>query len=73
MAIQEHPRPLSALQRRLWVAALCLYAIAGLADMAAHLNDVRSAGEPIASNVPVAFAAGLFWPADLVARVLLAR
>ena len=64
---------MSALHRRLWLAALCLYALAALADMAAHLNEVGRAGEPIAPNIPVAFAAGLFWPVDLVARILLAR
>jgi hypothetical protein len=73
MAVQEHPRAVSPLHRRLWLAALCLYAAAGLADMAVHLNNVRRAGEPVAANIPVAFAAGLFWPADLVAQVLLAR
>jgi hypothetical protein len=57
----------------LWAAALCLYALAGIADMAAHLNDVRRAGEPVVANIPVAFAAGLFWPADLTAQVLLTR
>lgn len=64
---------MSTLRRRLWLAALCFYAAAGLADMANHLNDNRRAGEPIAANLPVAFAAGLFWPADLVAQILLAR
>ena len=64
---------MSTLRRRLWLAALCLYALAALADMAAHLNEVARAGEPIAPNIPVAFAAGLFWPVDLVARILLAR
>ena len=64
---------MSALRRRLWLAVLCLYAVAGIADMAAHLSENRRAGEPIAANIPVAFAAGLFWPADLVARILLAR
>jgi hypothetical protein len=63
----------SPLRRRLWAAALCLYALAGVADMAAHLKDVRRTGEPISVNIPVAFAAGLFWPADLTAQVLLAR
>jgi hypothetical protein len=62
-----------ALHRPVWLAVLCLYAAAGLADMASHLNDNRRAGEPIAANIPVAFAAGLFWPADLVAQILLAR
>ena len=64
---------MSTLRRRLWLAALCLYALAALADMAAHLNEVARTGEPIAPNIPVAFAAGLFWPVDLVARILLAR
>jgi len=63
----------SRLARRLWLAALCLYAAIGLFDLAARLHEVRREGEPIAPNIPVAFAAGLFWPADLVARILLAR
>ena len=63
----------SRLRRRLWLAALCVYAAIGFIDMAARLHEVGQAGEPIAPNIPVAFAAGLFWPADLVARVLLAR
>jgi hypothetical protein len=65
---------MSPLRRRLWLAALCLYGAAAVADMAAHLTDDRRAGERIGpANIPVAFAAGLFWPADLVARSLLAR
>ena len=64
---------MSPLRRRLWLAALCVYAAAGLADMMVPLNEIRRAGEPVVANIPVAFAAGLFWPADLIAQILLAR
>ena len=64
---------LTQTQRRLWLLALCLYAAAGLADMSAHLAAAHAKGEIGPNNIPVAFAAGLFWPADLVAQILLAR
>lgn len=64
---------MSPRRRRLWLVALVLYAAIGLADMGWRLDQVWRAGEPVAENLPVAFAAGLFWPADLVARILLAR
>ena len=78
MAIQEHPRGLSgwaARHRRLWAAALLLYAAIGLGDMGMHLRDgVRSGlAWSAPANLTVAFSAGLFWPADLVARALLSR
>jgi hypothetical protein len=73
MAVQEHPRAVTRRQRRLWALALVLYAAIGLADLGWRLDTFRRAGEPMAANIPVAFAAGLFWPADLVARILLAR
>jgi hypothetical protein len=59
--------------RRLWLAALCLYAIAAAADMTLHLRDDTAAGENwwAPDNLIVAFSAGLFWPVDLVARRLL--
>ena len=63
------------LKRRAWLAALVLYGVATIADMAVHLNADRHAGEDwrAPDNLAVAFAAGLFWPLDLVARALLAR
>jgi hypothetical protein len=43
--------------------------------MSLHLRDQAAAGETwyAPSNLTVAFSAGLFWPADLVARLLLSR
>jgi hypothetical protein len=64
---------MSPLRRRLWLAALLVYAAIGVAEMALRLDAFARAGEPVAANIPVAFPAGLFWPADLVARILLAR
>ncbi len=62
------------MNRRVWLAALCLYAIAGAADMAAHLHADRQAGRDwrAPGQLAVAFSAGLFWPLDLLAQPLLA-
>jgi hypothetical protein len=63
------------MNRRLWPIALCLYAAAAVIDVAAHLRADAQAGrnwhDP--ANLAVAFSAGLFWPADLIAAVLLPR
>lgn len=61
------------MSRRGWLIVLCLYAIAVVIDVAAHLREDRHLGTGTIgySEVAVAFAAGLFWPADLVARFLL--
>jgi hypothetical protein len=57
----------------MWTIALCLYAFAALVDFAAHLQTDSRAGrdwhDP--ANLAVAFSAGLFWPADLVASLLI--
>lgn len=61
------------MRRRLWLIALLLYAAAALADGALHLReDVRS-GQDWRSpdNLAVAVTAAMFWPIDLVARLLL--
>ncbi len=58
------------MNRRVWLAALCLYAIASAADMAAHLHAGRD--WPAPGQLAVAFSAGLFWPIDLLAQPLLA-
>ena len=59
--------------RRLALVGLLLYALVALADMTAHLRADAHAGrrwhDP--GNIAVAFAAGLFWPADFVAAALL--
>ena len=60
------------MRRRIGLIGLCLYAIAGIADGAYRVSEARhAAGEP-AATVLVAFCAGLFWPLDLAARLLLA-
>jgi hypothetical protein len=63
------------MNRRLWLIALCLYAAAAVIDIAAHLRadmrDGQSWHDP--ANLAVAFSAGLFWPADLIAALLLPR
>jgi hypothetical protein len=61
------------MRRRLWLAALVLYAIAGLADGAGRFIEPPAAGtQPsTGSTLAVAFCAGLFWPIDVVARRLL--
>ena len=63
------------MRRRVWLAALWLYAILAVADTAVHLNEDRLAGQDwrAPDNLAVAVSAGLFWPVDLVAKVLLAR
>lgn len=61
--------------RRVWLVALCLYALAAAADVALHLNEHRRAGRDwfTPANLAVAVSASLFWPIDLVAQLLLAR
>jgi hypothetical protein len=63
------------LPQRLWLLALCLYALAAAGDVAAHLDADRRAGAAwiAPGHLIVSFSAGLFWPVDLVARVLLGR
>jgi hypothetical protein len=61
------------MKRRLWLAVLILYALAGIADGAVRMASPPAPGShpnPIAT-VAVAFCAGLFWPIDVVARHLL--
>ncbi|HEY1796931.1 MAG TPA: hypothetical protein VGG57_12520 [Stellaceae bacterium] len=57
------------------LVALCLYALAGLADTATHLRQPIEYGisRVAPGRVIAATDAGLFWPADLVAAVLLAQ
>jgi hypothetical protein len=59
--------------RRVWLIALSLYALAGVADAAIFLRHEARAGEVWWSpdNLAVAFSGGLFWPVDLVAKALL--
>jgi len=60
--------------RRGWVVVLVLYAAAGLVDGAARVTaEQRATGAPLGlATIAVGFSAGLFWPIDLVARLLLA-
>jgi hypothetical protein len=62
------------MKRRVWLAALILYAIAGFVDGATHMTETPAAGSRSSglSTLAVAFCAGLFWPIDIVARALLA-
>ena len=73
MAIPEYPGGLSRRKRRLWLAGIALYALAAAGDMAYHLFDHRFErdGSPDPGDYAVAFAAGLFWPVDIVAQLLL--
>ena len=61
--------------RRVWLVGLLLYAIAGVADAAFFLRREAQAGQDwwAPDNLAVAVSAGLFWPADLVAKALLNR
>jgi len=63
------------LSHRVWLVALSLYAIAAVADVAVHLGADRRAGRDwvMPDNLAEAVSASLFWPVDLVARLLLAR
>jgi hypothetical protein len=63
------------MSRRVWLVALWLYAILAAADIAVHLGEDHRAGQDWRAphNLAVAVAAGLFWPIDLVARLLLPR
>jgi len=62
-------------QCRLWGIVLALYALIALVDMGVHLREGAQSGQKLfaPANLTVAFSAGLFWPADLVARLLLGR
>ena len=75
MAVQEHPRRVSPLGRRLWLAALILYGVAALADFGVHLFADSRAGPDWhdAARLAVAFSASLFWPLELIAEYLLSR
>jgi hypothetical protein len=61
------------MRRRVWLAALALYAIAGIVDGASRFAAPPALGSPPStfSTLAVAFCAGLFWPIDIVARRLL--
>jgi hypothetical protein len=62
------------MSRRVWLVGLWLYAIAAAADVAVHLREDTQAGQDwwAPDNLAVAVSAGLFWPVDLVAQLLLA-
>jgi len=62
-----------ATRRRLWLAALVLYAAAGVADGATRMESLaRTTAHPgTLATLRVAFCAGLFWPLDVAGRLLL--
>jgi hypothetical protein len=62
------------MRRRVWLAVLILYALAGIADGVGRINEPLASGNHpnTLSRLAVAFCAGLFWPIDIVARSLLA-
>ena len=61
------------MSRRVWAVALCLYAAAAAIDFAVHLWTDSQSGQDWRdpANLAVSFSAGLFWPADLIASLLL--
>jgi hypothetical protein len=63
------------MSRQVWLIALCLYAAAAAIDFGVHLTADSRAGQDWhdPGNLAVAFSAGLFWPADLIAALLLPR
>jgi hypothetical protein len=63
------------LSRRVWLIALCLYALAAAADVTVHAYEDVEAGQNWLdpANFVVALSAGMFWPIDLIARYLLGR
>jgi hypothetical protein len=54
-----------------WLIAALLYASAAAGDAALHLKEAPTTSALAPSHVIITFAACLFWPIDLVARVLL--
>lgn len=63
------------MSRRAWLVVLWLYALAAAGDFALHLSAARPAGQGwfAPGNLAVSFSASLFWPLDIIAKVLLAR
>ena len=63
------------MSRAAWLAVLWLYAAAAAGDFALHLDADRRADRDwlAPASLAVAFSASLFWPVDIVARLLLAR
>lgn len=61
------------MRRRIWLAVLILYALAGIADGVSRMAEPPAPGSQAStiSTLAVAFCAGLFWPIDIVARRLL--
>ncbi len=66
---------MTPLRRRVLLVVLWWYAVAAAADIALHLIAHQRAGREWLAPAPivVAVSAGLFWPVDLVAQLLLAR
>jgi hypothetical protein len=61
------------MRRWIWLAVLILYGTAAAVDSGVRAGEAVRAGEKFGPAVlTVAFCAGLFWPIDIVARMLLA-
>jgi hypothetical protein len=58
-------------QRRVWLAALLLYAFGAGVDVSHRLTDDSRNRAFEFAEIPVTFSAGLFWPVDLIASALL--
>ena len=71
MAVQERPRGLTAVKRRVWLVVLLLYAAGAIADAGYRLTAPPPPRGSLIAALPVAICAGLFWPIDIVARRLL--
>ena len=75
LAVQECSRRLTAAERGrcAWLALLSIYALAAGLDVAHHVADDLDSGDQAIefSELAVAYSAGLFWPADMVAAALL--
>jgi hypothetical protein len=62
------------MSRRAWLVVVWVYVAAGFVDASARVIEQKHQSDTGIgpANFAVAFAAGLFWPLDLVARFLLA-
>jgi hypothetical protein len=61
------------MRRRAELIGLWLYGLGGCIDFAYHMTLGAPRTSIWYSNLPVAFAAAVFWPVDLVAMAILAR
>jgi len=61
------------MRRRIWLAALLLYAAVAIIDIMHHMGQSVAPGSQTGTGarLAIAFCAGLFWPVDFAARLLL--